>query len=67
MKFENREIVKIGSAHGLPKIDTMDTPHYGAGKFMATLLKPLTHNENVIKNSFEAVTFRLKRIRDIPV
>ena len=68
---------QIGRAHGLPKIhkqfdciptfrpivDTTNTPHYNVGKYLANLLNPLTQNEYVVKDSFEAVN----KICTIPV
>ena len=67
---------QIGRAHGLPKIhkeytnlppfrpiiDTTNTPYYEVGKFLTSLLEPLTKNQYVVKDSFEAVD----RIKDIP-
>ena len=66
----------LGRANGLPKIhkvydvlppfrpivDTTNTPHYGIGKFLSTLLNPLTLNDYTVKDSFEAAG----RIRAIP-
>ena len=60
---------KLGHAHGLPKthkayanlpsfrpiIDTTSTPYYNIGKFLSSLLQPLTHNDYNLKDSFEAV------------
>ena len=65
-----------GRAHGIPKthkayanlpsfrtiIDTTCTPYYNNGKFLSSLLQPLTHNDYNLKDSFDAV----KRIRSIP-
>ena len=67
---------QIGRAHGLPKIhkeytnlppfrpiiDTTNSPYYEVGKFLTSLLEPLTKNQYVVKDSFEAVD----RIKDIP-
>ena len=67
---------QLGRAHGLPKthkayanlpsfrpiIDTTSTPYYNIGKFLSSLLQPLTHNDYNLKDSFEAV----KSIRSIP-
>ena len=67
---------KLGHAHGLPKtqeayanlpsfrpiIDTTSTPYYNIGKFLSSLLQPLTHNDYNLKDSFDAV----KRIRSVP-
>ena len=61
---------EFGRAHGLPKthktfdtlpkfrpiIDTTNTPHYNVGKFLSSLLNPLTINEFVLKDSFDAVS-----------
>ena len=63
-------------AHGLPKIhksfdripkfmpiiDTTGSTHYFVGKFLASLLKLLTVNEFLVKDSFDAAT----RINNIP-
>ena len=57
-------------AHGLPQmhkkidtlptfrpiIDTTNTPHYNAGKFLTSLLNPLTLNAHSLSDSFDAVT-----------
>ena len=65
---------QIGRGHGLPKmhkefdvipkfrpiIDT-GTPHYGVGKFLSNLLKPLTLNEHAVPDTFNAID----RIRNI--
>ena len=70
------KFAQIGHAHGLPKIhkdyqdippfrpivDTTSTPHYGIGKYLSSLLNPLTIKNYSIKDSFEAV----KRIKAIP-
>ena len=67
---------KLGHAHGLPKthkayanlpsfrpiIDTTSTPYYNIGKFLSSLLQPLTHNDYNLKDSFDAV----RRIRSVP-
>ena len=69
-------VAQIGRAHGLPKIrkdcqdippfwpivDTTSTPHYGIGKYLSSLLNPLTINNYSIEDSFEAV----KHIKAIP-
>ena len=61
---------QIASAHGLPKIrisydtlpsfrsivDTTNTPHYGIGKYLSSLINPLTHNDYSVKDTFEAVS-----------
>ena len=68
--------VQLGCAHGLPKahkayanlrsyrpiFDTTCTPYYNIGKFLSSLLQPLTHNDYNLKDSVDAV----KRIRLIP-
>ena len=60
----------FGRAHDLPKtqkkfdtlptfrpiIDTTNTPHYNAGKFLTSLLNPLTLNAHSLSDSFDAVT-----------
>lgn len=60
----------FGRAHGLPKthkqfsdipafrsiIDTTTTPHYNVGKFLASLLNPLTINDYDLKDTFDAVS-----------
>ena len=70
------KFAQIGRAHGLPKIhtdyqditpfrpivDTTSTPHYGIGKYLSSLLNPLTINNYSIEDSFEAA----KRIKAIP-
>ena len=67
---------QVGRAHGLPKIpkqfnnipslrpiiDTTNTPHYNVDKYLANLLNPLTQNDFVVKDSFEAVN----KIHNIP-
>ena len=67
---------KPAKAHGLPKIhksfdripkfrpiiDTTGSTYYFVGKFLASLLKPLTVNELSVKDSFDAAT----RINNIP-
>ena len=45
-----------------PIIDTTSTPYYNIGKFLSSLLQPLTHNDYNLKDSFDAV----KRIRSVP-
>ena len=66
----------FGRAHSLPKthktfsslpkfrpiIDTTNTPHYNVGKFLSSLLNPLTINEFSLSDSFDAVT----HIKNIP-
>ena len=66
----------FGRAHGLPKthkkfdtlptfrpiIDTTNTPHYNVGKFLSSLLNPLTLNAHSLSDSFDAVTY----INNIP-
>ena len=43
---------------GLPKfrpiIDTIDSPYYGVGQYLSSLLNPLTLNEFAVKDCFEA-------------
>ena len=71
------KFAQIGHAHGLPKIhkdyqdippfrpivDTTSTPHYGIGKYLSSLLNPLTiNNYSIEDSSFEAA----KRIKAIP-
>ena len=61
----------FGRAHGMPKIhktytdiplfrsidvDTTTTPHYNVGKFLSSLLNPLTINAYHLTDSFEAVS-----------
>ncbi|XP_066913068.1 uncharacterized protein [Clytia hemisphaerica] len=67
---------RLGRAHGLPKthknferlpkfrpiVDTTGTPHYGIGKYLSSLLNPLTQNEFTLKDSFDASS----RINQIP-
>ena len=45
-----------------PIIDTTSIPYYNTGKFLSSLLQPLTHNDYNIKDSFNAV----KKIRSMP-
>ena len=45
-----------------PIVDTTSTPHYGIGKYLSSLLNPLTINNYSIEDSFEAV----KHIKAIP-
>ena len=66
----------FGRAHGLSKthkkfdtlltfrpiIDTTNTPHYNVGKFLSSLLNPLTLNAHSLSDSFDAVT----NINNIP-
>ena len=65
---------KPARAHGLPKIhkfsnipkfrpiiDTTGTPHCLVGKYLASLLNPLTINEYSVKDSFDAAN-RIKGI-----
>ena len=70
------KFAQIAKAHGLPKIhkscsmlpsfrlivDTTTTPYYGIGKYLLSLLNPLTHNDYSVKDTFEAVN----KIRSIP-
>ena len=67
---------KIGRAHGSAKVhkeferipplrpivDTIGSTHYGVGKFITSLLNPLTQNEYHLKDSFDAA----EKIRNIP-
>ena len=67
---------KIGRAHGSAKVhkefdripplrpivDTIGSTHYGVGKFISTLLHPLTLNQYHLKDSFEAA----EKINAIP-
>ena len=39
-----------------PIVDTTTTPHYNVGKFLSSLLNPLTINEYNLTDSFEAVS-----------
>ena len=64
------KFVQIGRAHGLPKIhkefskvpsfrpivDTTNTPHYGVGKLLTSLLNPLTQNEYKVKHDSQNST-----------
>ena len=66
----------VSRAHGTPKIhkpyqhlpkfrpiiDTTGSPYQGVGKYLSTLLNPLTQNEFTTKDSFEAAT----KVRNIP-
>ena len=67
---------KIGRAHGSAKVhkeferipplrpivDTIGSTHYGVGKFISKLLKPLTLNQYHLQDSFHAA----EKIRAIP-
>ena len=67
---------KIGRAHGSAKVhkeferipplrpivDTIGSTHYGVGKFITSLLNPLTQNEYHLKDSFDAA----EKIKNIP-
>ena len=67
---------RLGRSHGLPKIhknytnissfhpivNTTGTTHYGVGKYLSSLLNPLTLNEYSLKDSFEAT----QQIHSIP-
>ena len=67
---------KIGRAHGSAKVhkeferipplrpivDTIGSTHYGVGKFITSLLSPLTQNEYHLKDSFDAA----EKIKNIP-
>ena len=67
---------KIGRPHGSAKVhkeferipplrpivDTIGSTHYGVGKFVTSLLNPLTQNEYHLKDSFDAA----EKIRSIP-
>ena len=60
---------KIGCAHGSAKVhkeferipplrpivDTIGSTHYEVGKFVTSLLNPLTQNEYHLKDSFDAL------------
>ncbi len=45
-----------------PIIYTTGTTHYPVGKFISELLQPLTHNEYILKNTFDTAN----RIKAIP-
>ena len=67
---------KIGRAHGSAKIhkeferipplrpivDTIGSTHYGVGKFITSLLNPLTVNQYSLRDSFDAA----EKIKSIP-
>ena len=60
------KFAQIARVHGLPKIhrsydtlpsfrpivDTTNTLHYGIGKYLPSLLNPLTHNDYSVKDSY---------------
>ena len=60
------KFAQIGCAHSLPKIhkdyqditpfqstaDTTNTPHCGIGKYLSSLLNPLTINNYSVEDSF---------------
>ena len=64
------QAASFGRAHGAPKthkdftdlptfrpiIDTTTTPHYNVGKFLASLLNPLTLNQFNLNDTFDAVS-----------
>ena len=39
-----------------PTVDTTSTPHYNVGKFLCSLLNPLTENAYNLRDSFHAVS-----------
>ena len=39
-----------------PIVDTTSTPHYNVGKFLSSLLNPLTENDYNLRDSFHAVS-----------
>ena len=63
-KFIRPKTASFGRAHGMPKIhksfkdlpafrpivDTTSTPHYNVGKFLPSLLNPLTENDYNLRN-----------------
>ena len=69
-KFLRPKSASFGRAHGLPKIHkhfdnlpsfrpivyTTTTPHYNTGKYLASLLNPLTLNHFHLTDSFAAVS-----------
>ena len=44
------------SEYSTPIIDTTTTPHYNVGKFLASLLNPLTLNQFNLNDTFDAVS-----------
>ena len=66
----------VSRAHGTPKIhksydhipkfrpiiDTTGSPYHGVGKYLSSVLYPLTQNDFTVKDSFEAA----KRVNSIP-
>ena len=69
-KFMRPKTASFGRAHGMPKmhksfkdlpafrpiVDTTSTPHYNVGKFLSSLLNPLTENDYNLRDSFHAVS-----------
>ncbi len=69
-KFMRAKAASFGRVHGMPKthktytgippfrpiVDTTSTPHYNVGKFLASLLNPLTINKYNLTDTFEAVS-----------
>ena len=45
-----------------PIVDTTNSPYYGIGKYLSSLLNPLTHNDYQVKDKFQGVN----KIRSIP-
>ena len=46
-----------------PIVDTTTTPHYNVGKFLSSLLNPITINDYNLRDSFHAVS-EIKTIPD---
>ena len=75
-RFMRPKTASFGRAYGMPKthksfkdlpafrpiVDTTITPHYNVGKFLSSLLSPLTVNEYNLRDSFHAVS----EIKTIP-
>ena len=74
--FMRPKTANFGRAQGMPKthktftgllafrpiVDTTSTPHYNVGKFLSSILNPLTLNDYNLRGSFDAVSV----IRSIP-
>ena len=75
-KFMRTKTASFGRAHGMPIthkafidlqpfraiVDTTSTPHYNVGKFLSSLLNPLTINDYNLRDFFHA----LSAIKSIP-
>ena len=58
---KDNDLPKIHRSYGTlpsfrPIVDTTNIPYYGTGKYLSSLLSPLTHNDYSVKNTFETVS-----------